>query len=769
MADIVLNLSGGSGLVSGFAGDVDMITPQPNLKLAKTDSDLVSGLFNPYLRENHLAPVITTATSLTLDTTPGSQLTSVEYDYINSYVYWGDSIDSIYVGSSLTDTSLTDTLYLYSSSTNKYLGLHDLQLYQINNIPKLFYTGIGNFRHSTVSSSDYPSVDIATIPSTNDSAWASITMRESGTTKPSVVYSKRDFDATSSATHTVSITVPSGTNTCLTVIAYNSSGSTATGVTYNGVAMTSRGTATGTNASVIVYTMVAPTAGTYNVIVTWSASSSNRLMYAIVTDQTDQTNEISLNSDTSATATTITSRKRLLGKKHLLLHTAYSDEVLTFTAPGCTSVYDTTNTYGSDFLYTEDETGLYLQIGVADLPLTSATQNEMAWISYSASGGGLEETLSDFVFMRRADNGFMYVFADHKVKKIDGMLTGGINGSINDVLIFPKYFQIVDAVDYRSNLYICINQQDTQMSTTSLNTFSGKCGIYIWDRDTSKVTDADFIELAGVREIKRIYQSPDSELRLITIGHDGLTQLRQFGYNDSGGVVFPIIKLLGIGGFPQYPDGLTVAGEKVIWQAQDGTIYADKKGAVTQLYQIKTPGTTSATTINNIYSGAILFGTGDETGSTGYRSNKQAVTFSYLDGSTHYIKKIYPFSLTNGSNSTQSIHQGDVYTGVTFLPPNSVLKNIRIFNIPTSSSADTAIATVKIYFNQSSTVGMTKTVTLKEASRGYIDLKINKPYIHALQLEIEWDNTTTLGVNTYFPSTAVISYEPTKGQSPDGE
>jgi len=330
-------------------------------------------------------------------------------------------------------------------------------------------------------------------------------------------------------------------------------------------------------------------------------------------------------------------------------------------------------------------------------------------------------------------------------------------------------FGLIEAVDFRSKLYLAVHQYPVDVTTNSLLNYSGKCGVFVWNRISPQLGGVDFIELPGVREIKKIYTSTDGVIKLITISNGGITQLRMFGYNDSGGVVFPVMKTLGIGGFPQYPDGLTISGDKAIWQGQDGNIYSESGNVVTQLYQIKTQGTTSTTTLNNISSGITFYGNGNETSNSGFRSNKQGVFLSYSTTGVNTIKKIYPFDITNGSNSAQSIHQGDVYTGVVYLPMSSVLKNIRIYNLPTSSSSDTTIATVKVYFNQSSTVGVTKTITLKEASRGYVDLKLNKPYIHAVQLEIEWNNSTTLGVDTYYPSTAVISYEPTKSQSPDSD
>ena len=63
--------------------------------------------------------------------------------------------------------------------------------------------------------------------------------------------------------------------------------------------------------------------------------------------------------------------------------------------------------------------------------------------------------------------------------------------------------------------------------------------------------------------------------------------------------------------------------------------------------------------------------------------------------------------------------------------------------------------------------GITKSITLDEARRGYVDLNINKPYIHAIQLEVEWATGISLGADTYLPSIAIITHENTSTKSPD--
>lgn len=419
-------------------------------------------------------------------------------------------------------------------------------------------------------------------------------------------------------------------------------------------------------------------------------------------------------------------------------------------------------------LYLESDSKT-LECGVVKLPLTFYNDSDL-WLTDKQ--GLYVRTNSDYNFIRSADNGFAYIFAQNKVIKIDGGFTGGEEGlATNNVLLFPENFTITDAVDYRSNLYLALHQYPTSIKSTTSNLYNGKCGIFVWDRETYKFKGSNFIEIPGVREIKKIYSSPDGTLKLLTISDNGLTELRQFGYNDSGGVVFPIKSKLGLGAFPQVPDGLTVAGDKVMWLANDGTIYCEKENAITQLFQVKVPGVTSTTLANNIKSGAVFYGSSLGTTINNNQTNRQALYFSYLDSATASTKIISPFDLTMYNNTSQTIAQGDVYTGVSYIPITSVVRNIRIYNAPIVGTGTGTIATVKVYFNQSTTAtvpsGMTKSVSKNEAKRGYVDFKINNPNIHSVQIEIEWNNTETLGVDTYLPSFAIITYDETTTQSPD--
>lgn len=775
MADINLELSGLKGLSNGHSGDADMITPQPNLRIAEEPGQFVAGLFNPYLRKGYLAPATTTSVPITTDTTPASQLTSVEYDSSDGSVYWGDDTRTIYKGDSLTDTSLAEhyvleSYYVDDYPEKKYDELYDLQMYQINGERQLFYVGKG------LNWAGTQKIKVARMAEPDGYMAASLAVNPSATTKPAVTSIKSVSDATAGTSLSTSFTVSATSNRALFAIALWASNTGEDGCTWNGTAM-SRVRAHAFGPSAAIYSLTNPEAGTYNVQMNWDSSlGSDAVLLIVETNNTNQSFPVDVDSNRESVLTggedniEIAFPALSTNQLNLVSWLANTNPSLSDPEPVVidtvvTSILEEDDIDGEQWYYLLGEA----DVDIYGLMVGHGTRED--WLLSRAVGGFTHELLGDYAFMRIADNGFAYIFADNKVHKIDGGITGGEYGSATkNVLLFPEYFRIQDARDYRSRLYIAINQNPVTNQTTSLNTFPGKCGIYVWNRISTQLSSADYIELPGVREIKKLYASPDGVLKLLVINSSGMTELRAFGYNDSGGVVFPVQKELGIGAYPQVPDGCVTAGDKTVWLANNGSLYCEKENSVTKIYQTDPVGETSTSYAENVSSGAVFYGSGTETADAGFRSNKQALSFSYDDGTVTH-EKIYPFDLTTGDNSAQNPHQGDVYTGVNYLPIGSNVERLRIYNAPIPGTGSGVIATVKLYFNQSTTAtmpdGITKTITKDEAKRGYVDFQINKPYIHAVQIEIEWATSEPLGDDTYLPSIATVLFTDTTSISGD--
>lgn len=408
-------------------------------------------------------------------------------------------------------------------------------------------------------------------------------------------------------------------------------------------------------------------------------------------------------------------------------------------------------------------------VGIESLPTGT---NDPVWLTTTTAGAFTNGTVSPYNFMRSSDNGFAYLFQDNNVHKIDGTLaTGGTNGTVTpNALTFPAYFRITDAVDYRGFVFMVVHQSTVDVTTiqTTGNTFASPVGIYVWDRETLTSSNNDFIPVNGVLSVQKIFIAPNGNLRLICVGANKLPQIREFD-----GHAFPIVKELSLGAAPQYPDSFTTAGNISIWLGMDGTIYGygfplNSESATEVLAKIGRVVTTNTTHPEfSIFTGAVHYGASNTfSSSTGYREDRQGLTICYNDSGTgvgtNNVKKFYPFDKGTINSSSQFSLQGDIYTPVTPLPTLCTVNTITIFMATGSSSGSTPQGTVKIYFNGSSAPWAVKTITRDDVAKGYFNIKVGKPYINTVQLEIEYPTATIMSDATDFhPFYADVDYTAT--------
>lgn len=381
-----------------------------------------------------------------------------------------------------------------------------------------------------------------------------------------------------------------------------------------------------------------------------------------------------------------------------------------------------------------------MEIGEASLPISSENDD---WLTADVSGA-FTNVLTNDAFMRVADNGFMYVFQDNNVHKVDGTSTGGTTGTISaNVLQFPTSWQIVDAIDYRGNVYIAVRgDKETQTGAENSDMINATVGIYVWDRFSSIVRTRDWFPLEGVKQIRKLYIAPDGSLRAITIDSQRLVQIRQFN-----GSSFNVIEEVGRGGYPGFLDGLTTFSQMTVWLGDNGIIYVH--GKITDqdkesLYKIGDLPEAVSTT------GAILFGS----------QSVASLVVGYTDNSSGMKVKVWDIYGAGGLYASPKMEQGDVYTLVNFLPTMSTVNYIDLFMATGATASATTKGTVKIYFNQSSAAWGSKTVSAQDCSVGYKTIDIGKPYVNSVQLEVEWPTADDIG-DDFAPSFAVVDYTPT--------
>ncbi len=407
----------------------------------------------------------------------------------------------------------------------------------------------------------------------------------------------------------------------------------------------------------------------------------------------------------------------------------------------------------------------YMDIAVSNLPYDSTTDSPNWLTNYSAAGtatsganatGAFSNTLTNDAFIRTADNGFAYIFQDNNIHKIDGTTDGGISGTVSaNVLQFPGYFQITDAIDYRGNMYVAI-KQDQLSPYTILTPHTSNVGVYIWDRLTSIVRTRDYIPIQGVKGIRKIYVAPNGAIRIIALNSENIVQIMEFN-----GSVFKTIEQVGVNNaYPKYHDSLAVFSNFTIWLGFDGVIYAHGStdiGGKEGIFKL------NDLNITNLNAGAILFGGGNnDSYTTGFKSTRVGLYMGMREEGVDKIK-MYDIYGTggNGTISLSSTHQGDVFTLVKYLPQMSTINYVDIYMMQVRDPGTTKVADIKIYFNQSATEWATKTITRDDSIRGYVRIDIDKPYINSIQLEVEFNTSQTVGVFDFSPSMAIVDYQPT--------
>jgi len=406
-------------------------------------------------------------------------------------------------------------------------------------------------------------------------------------------------------------------------------------------------------------------------------------------------------------------------------------------------LYEQAGTKKLYFLY--ETSGGDMEIGNANTPFAA---EDIDWLS-TVADGGFSNGLTNRAFMRVADNGFMYIFQDNNVHKVDGTTQGGTNGTVTaNILQFPAYFQIIDAIDYRGKVYIALRMDTGSNVTTEQNAYNSKVGVYIWDRLSTVVNMRDFIAIEGVRRLHKLHVSPEGRLRLTSENSLRYAEIREFT-----GSAFNTIKQIASDGISYYLDTLTNMDNMTVWCGNDLNIYAFGKltpGDSEEIYKIgKLPTGSLCSAL--LYGGANTF-----FGSSGFKDTRSAL---YLAGTTTF--KTWDIYGTGKVEATSLANVGNVYSLVKYLPQMSTVEYIDIYGMRTGTGS-AAVATVELYFNQNndSDFAMKKTITRDEMSRGYVRLEVNKQYINAIQFKVKFETNPLSGFD-FAPSFAVVNYQAT--------
>ena len=413
---------------------------------------------------------------------------------------------------------------------------------------------------------------------------------------------------------------------------------------------------------------------------------------------------------------------------------------------------------GTDWLLFDETVNNETSYVLFDFHYALVNSNDQNWSTDTAVNPYQFKYDSD-LFMRKADNGFMYVFEDNYVHKIDGTTGGGGTGTITSkVITFPKYFKTADAVDARGRMYIGV-QSDSISGNTDYRVYSESVvGIYVWDRQSTVVGTRDFIPLYGVRDIRKIFvHEKNGEVMALCIGDDRFVQLRSITRNGT------LVATLGISAYPETRDSLKAINGNTVWLGADGITYMYGRVSPEDDDDIYKIGDISGQVTGAFTTGAIFVGNEDSS------QSRNSILISYTDTVADAVKRWYPHGVGTISSNAQKAHTGNIYTLVQLLPFLSTVHSINVFCLPGTNTGSTTVGTIKIYFNQSQTPSITKTITQSDTARGYIPIQIGKSYINSIQLEFEYDTSLTLGTDDFIPYQAVVDFERETGvKAPTG-
>jgi hypothetical protein len=403
----------------------------------------------------------------------------------------------------------------------------------------------------------------------------------------------------------------------------------------------------------------------------------------------------------------------------------------------------------------------------------------------------LELTNSEGLYQLRSENPLFINTKNQYIYVIDKSAIHGINVSISgiltdvdgtfsaDLIIFQSGVSIIDGQDHGEYIYLTMTEGDDDVDLltppTALST-SNVCYVYIWNKISGQQLQANKIELNGCKHAGKIW-SMDNTVYLMTLNSANICEIRAMNGRD-----FSVLHELG-------GDNEFSLGKESVVVTDIGTIIATNKGNLFLLdkqKQLKKLGT-FADNVNEEKPTLVVYGGGE-----GHKTSNNAqglndivphITIFYTNSSNVAVVKkfflrnvgtmnnsYYGFTPTGGQQTWLDANipdiqlkpnQGDVYTLVEFLPKMSTIKDVVVYCKPTALTDSTVIGTIKLYINQSSTPIYTHIVTAREASRGYLEMPINKSYVNSIQFEVEYNTDLILGENDLTLITAVVEYLPT--------
>jgi hypothetical protein len=705
MARKLIELSGISGFVERHFGDINDTSSQNNLRYSSNENQFASGIYNPIRKYGYLSPANNTLTNVT-GTLSGNVICSA-YDYINDKLYLGTDTTDLLELSGLNDTTLT-TLITYPTAV---VGrkLIDMELYEMNGKRALYV-----LLDSTISGTG---LSISTVELDANSGVVFL--------EAPVVLTKVPF---------VPTLISSGGNTRLAQRINGNDVVNSIDRIRVRLVNTGGGTTYTIRVGIQSDTAGAPS-GTYLTSTTFSPTLLPLNNFTNGKDIYVDVSSVTLSSSTTYWLVIEPTNPGDLGG---------TNSFSWYISQAGSSLYPN----GDGFKFTGSWS-------VVDSPSTSfdfsliQKRTNLISLQFPTSQDGYNISEGQHSFFRKADNGFLYWFVENKVHYFDGGITGGTRGTfVENALVFPEYIRVTDAIDTNGYMFITLQSAKGSLGSTDNRTIpSDFIGVFIWDKRTTVAGNRDFIPLYDAKEIRNIFTTTNGEVIVLTIDNDRFCSIRKRVNN-----TFQTLERFEYNGHPLKIKSLSIINNFVCWLGVNGIIYAYGRVTSTgsdRLYKI---GVVSDKASGTYSSGILISGNTNATPNLG-------MYLSWKDGTTNKLSKWYVNGSGTIDSNEQKPNQGDIFTSLISLSPDTNLGRILVSMIPNGSGGTDVVANLKIYLNQSTTPFKTQPVTLNDIKEGYIDIPINKPYTRFVQMEIEYITSKTLGVNDFHPMYMIIEYK----------
>ena len=822
MAKLEIDISGRRGLLQRHQGDLNDSTSKPNLRYTGQLGQFAEGIFNPVKRYGYLNPANSNFADLT--GTIGANIIAIEYDGKDDIVYLAEEGVNILKLDGMNDTSLSNYLSITSGQTIKDMILYEMNsrpvvLYVIDsgqpaysidpatlsgNNPDDYYGGVGGmyvgFKMIGTSEKDVivesnegevanlnAVLSSTFIPNTIDDGTAYSTKLCQPFSTDTIISKKVEKIAlriarVAGSTAGVTLKLSIQASALKTASPYTNRGAWANSISYVAFDVV-----TYLNIDYVCYTAHTSVTAT-NRPSTGSDEQSfwQRFGSPSGTDIASVNVDISALPDaadgTNLPGFTYTELPNVMTIDRTVFtfasivtldaNTIYwlvleevgsvmtsADRVSWFTTVNNNAQYDTLKEgasakYLGEIVLNGNPIGLW-----ANCNLNYAANEESRdfifqktraddW-SMNISNGHFTVPTGKESFLFLAENALVYWFAGNKVHTIDGGATGGRVGRANqEVLSFPDYLTVVDVAETRSSMYLGIND----VTTTSDGRYNParEIGVFIWNKRSQVFGGTEFYRAVGAKQIKKVFLSSNGDVKIITIGNSGQCEIRALS-----GQQFAVIHTFEQDGFPVGRNSVSQLNGLTTWTGKNGIKYAYgnvEVGEAEQLYKI---GDESGEYGANPIQGAMFVGNENTA------QLQSAMLTAWKDDAGNKVQKWYPHGEGIINTVAQKALVGNAYSKVYEFPIPISVQWGHLYFLPIAGGDTTAVATVKVYYNKSATAGATFNLTSKDLAKGYFYMLLGEKNVFAIQVEVEWNNTQTLGSFDFQPKNLIVEYNDT--------